>query len=104
MTRTVFEQARATAIAELAHLLMKIQDRLEPFVAMPIMGYGMRLIDEAETSQNLKEWEGYLTKLHEFFQTNLNNHFPNHDSMKRFFRLKDIDMGIDYPIFGIYND
>ena len=99
MTRTVFEQARATAIADLAHLLMKIQDRLEMPVCIPIINWGMKMIDEAETAQNLKEWEGHLTKLHEFFQTNLNNHFPSHDSMKRFFRNKGIDMGIDYPIY-----
>jgi hypothetical protein len=104
MTRTVFEQARATAIADLAKLLMQVQDRVGLPTAIPLLGYGMRMIDEAETAQNLKEWEGHLTKLHEFFQTNLNNHFPSHDSMKRFFRDKGIDMGIDYPIYGIYND
>ena len=73
--RTVFEQARATAIADLAKLLVQIQDRVGFPTAIPILGYGMRMIDNAETAQNLKEWEGHLTKLHEFFQTNLNNRF-----------------------------
>lgn len=104
MTRTVFEQARATAIADLASLLMQVQDRVGFPTAIPLLNWGMRMIDQAETAQNLKEWENHLTKLHEFFQTNLNNHFPSHASMKRYFRKMGIDMGIDYPIQGIYND
>ena len=64
-------------------------------VCIPIMNWGMKMT----TRERLKNqgMEGHLIKLHEFFQTNLNNHFPSHDSMKRFFRNK-IDMGITLSI------
>lgn len=95
--RTVFEQGVVEAVSELARLLMQVQERVG-FLG-PILKHGMKIIDEAEKSQTLAEWDRHLTILHRFFQTNLNNRFPKDDDLKRYFREKNIDLGLDYNVW-----
>ena len=95
----IFKEAKSAAVMKLALLTLAIDRRLPPKVAALICGRGMELVDAAEQATTYAEWAEHLPKLHNFFQTNLNNLYPRQEDMKRYFREEGIDMGFDYPIW-----
>jgi hypothetical protein len=103
MSRTVFQQGVADAVMKMALLILRIQKRLgeDPYGPAPIIcSFGMKLVDEMEACTTLAEYQTYLPRALEFFQTNLNNEFPRKEDLKRYFREEGIDLGLDFETWG----